>query len=175
MELEEILKNLELSGGIVITGISRRVTNFLAALNEATETLRGLMRTDVLDANTRMFHHIVRRAINVREIALIFGKVRNSEAIKEFQQNIDMPFGSNISREASELAVWALEKQIPKKPVHDGCFDSEGIWHEWNGVNGRPYDLCPKCNTNLCCEMPYDNKPKYCKHCGQKLDWSDEE
>ena len=39
-----------------------------------------------------------------------------NEAIKEFQQNIDMPFGSNISREASELAVWALEKQIPKKP-----------------------------------------------------------
>ena len=33
------------------------------------------------------------------------------EAIKEFQQNIDMPFGSNISREASELAIQALEKQ----------------------------------------------------------------
>lgn len=146
--------------------------------------------------------------------------MKESEAIKEFQQNIDMPFGSNISREASELAIQALEevqqyraigtpeelqdmksdysealsdwrqyrkigtleecraameKQIPRKPVHDGCFDSEGIWHEWNGVNGRPYDLCPNCNTNLCCEMPYDNKPKYCKHCGQKLDWSGSE
>lgn len=77
--------------------------------------------------------------------------------------------------EALDVAIQALEKQIPKKPVHDGCFDSEGIWHEWNGVNGRPYDLCPNCNTNLCCEMPCDNKPKYCKHCGQKLDWSDEE
>ena len=32
-----------------------------------------------------------------------------SEAIKEFQQNIDMPFGSNISREASELAIQALK------------------------------------------------------------------
>lgn len=40
-----------------------------------------------------------------------------NEAIKEFQQNIDMPFGSNISREAFELAVWALEKQIPRKPI----------------------------------------------------------
>jgi hypothetical protein len=38
-----------------------------------------------------------------------------SEAIKEFQQNIDMPFGSNISREASKLAIQALEKQIAKK------------------------------------------------------------
>lgn len=33
-----------------------------------------------------------------------------NEAIKEFQQNIDMPFGSNISREASGLAIQALEK-----------------------------------------------------------------
>lgn len=32
-----------------------------------------------------------------------------NEAIKEFQQNIDMPFGSDISREASELAIQALE------------------------------------------------------------------
>lgn len=32
-----------------------------------------------------------------------------SEAIKEFQQNIDMPFRSNISIEASELAIQALD------------------------------------------------------------------
>ena len=81
----------------------------------------------------------------------------------------------NIPIENMEMIVKALEKQIPKKYVHDGCFDSDGIQHEWSGVNGRPYDLCPNCNTNLCCEMPYDNKPKYCKHCGQRLDWSDEE
>lgn len=75
--------------------------------------------------------------------------------------------------EAMRMSIQALEKQVSKKPVHDGCFDSEGIWHEWKGVNGRPYDLCPNCNTNLCCEMPYDNKPKYCKHCGQRLDFKE--
>lgn len=42
MGLEEILKGLELSGGIVITGNSRRVTNFLAALDEATEILKKI-------------------------------------------------------------------------------------------------------------------------------------
>lgn len=42
MKKEEILKDLELSGGIVITGNSRRVTNFLAALNEATETIKRI-------------------------------------------------------------------------------------------------------------------------------------
>lgn len=78
-------------------------------------------------------------------------------------------------KEAFQMAIQALEKQIPKKPVHDGCLDNEGMWHEWNGVNGRPYDLCPNCNTNLCCEMPYENKPNYCSKCGCRLDWSDEE
>lgn len=56
--------------------------------------------------------------------------MEKSEAIKEFQQNIDMPFGSNISREASKLAVSAIQKQIPKKPVHDGCIVRE------YGMNG---------------------------------------
>ena len=78
-------------------------------------------------------------------------------------------------KEAFQMAIQALEKQMPKKPVHDGCLDNEGMWHEWNGVNGRPYDLCPNCNTNLCCEMPYENKPNYCSKCGCRLDWSDEE
>nr|DAH24236.1 MAG TPA: 4Fe-4S double cluster binding domain protein [Caudoviricetes sp.] len=42
MEVEEILKGLELSGGIVITGNSRRVTNFLATLNEAIKILKKI-------------------------------------------------------------------------------------------------------------------------------------
>ena len=75
--------------------------------------------------------------------------------------------------EALEMSMSALDKQIPKKPKHPGCYDNEGVWHEWNGINGRPYELCPNCETNLCCEMPYDKKPNYCKDCGQKLDWSD--
>lgn len=39
-----------------------------------------------------------------------------SEAIKELQECIDLPFGSNVSDEAAKLAIQALEKQIPMKP-----------------------------------------------------------
>ena len=42
MKLEEILKDLELSGGIVITGNSRRVSNFLAAHNETIKILKRI-------------------------------------------------------------------------------------------------------------------------------------
>ena len=54
-----------------------------------------------------------------------------SEAIIELQQNIDMPFGNNVSDEASEMAINALEKQIPKKVnlrhirKYDGYDDGE--------------------------------------------------
>ena len=55
----------------------------------------------------------------------------------------------------AELAINALEKQIPKKP--DFTEDKE-------------FALCPCCNGKGLL-----NKQKYCDNCGQKLDWSDEE
>lgn len=42
MELEEMLKGLELSGGIVITGNSRSVINFLEARDEAVKILKKI-------------------------------------------------------------------------------------------------------------------------------------
>lgn len=72
----------------------------------------------------------------------------------------------------------AVEKQIPKKIIHPGCYDNDGIWRTWNGIDDVPYDLCPSCETNLCTSGAFGrdkNRMKYCENCGQKLDWSDEE
>ncbi len=58
----------------------------------------------------------------------------------------------------------ALEKQIPKKPTEI---------HEKEDKYSSFYTLsfmCPSCETAVIFQ-PY--KPKYCKHCGQKLDWGD--
>ena len=68
----------------------------------------------------------------------------------------------------------AVEKQAAKRALHQGCYDKNGEWHEWNGINGKPYELCPSCRINLCCETSLDIKPKYCNNCGQKLDWRNE-
>lgn len=58
-------------------------------------------------------------------------------------------------KEAFSVAINALEKQIPKKPIF---------------TEDKQFALCP------CCDMKgLIDKQKYCDNCGQKLDWSDEE
>lgn len=75
-----------------------------------------------------------------------------SEAIKELHKI--RPRGGIIPQkraEALDVAIQALEKQIPKKP--DFTEDKE-------------FALCPCCNGKGLL-----NKQKYCDNCGQKLDW----
>ena len=58
-----------------------------------------------------------------------------------------------ITKGDVEVIIPALEKQIPKKPIFDN-------YH-------RAGYRCPDCNNT----NPWGYK--HCKHCGQKLDWSD--
>lgn len=65
--------------------------------------------------------------------------------------------------EALEIAVIALEKQIPKTPSLDIIYPS--------GIKSYKCPVCEKgclVRTDLYC-------PKYCSNCGQALDWSDTE
>lgn len=81
-----------------------------------------------------------------------------NEAIAEVRFNMST-IGlkeSSVKRvvKARDLAIKALEKQIPKKP--DFTEDKE-------------FALCPCCNGNGLAD-----KQKYCDNCGQRLDWSEE-
>lgn len=63
--------------------------------------------------------------------------------------------------EALKMAIKALEKQIPKKPIEDGYYDEPCV--------------CPNCGSNVINEADNDYQFNYCYHCGQALDWSDSE
>ncbi|MBQ2397461.1 MAG: hypothetical protein II304_10605 [Bacteroidales bacterium] len=63
-------------------------------------------------------------------------------------------------KELHEMIDIALEKQIPKKPIIHGVRDRD--------INTISY-TCPICNKHIWITEDY------CKHCGQALDWSDEE
>lgn len=91
------------------------------------------------------------------------------EAIKEFQDNIDLPYGVTVSDEASVMAIKALEKQIPKKLIskHKSVNVEEQLFYGEETFFGD----CPHCGA-LNCSLWND---KNCGHCGQAIDWSDEE
>ena len=63
---------------------------------------------------------------------------------------------------ANEMAIQALEKQIPKKPIFAN-----------NMMTKDKFLMCP------CCEFRFPDSLVFlktrCWNCGQKLDWSDEE
>lgn len=91
-----------------------------------------------------------------------------SETIKELHKI--RPRGGIIPQkraEALDVAIQALEKQIPKKPIMKQYF--EDLEDE--------YLCCPTCGEILTDRIPADNKTFYfyCMNCGQKFDWSDEE
>ena len=65
-----------------------------------------------------------------------------------------------------EIAIQALEKQIPKKPRKTDSY---------RGVLKRVYAyVCPTCG-NVCLEKYINERQNtmFCWNCGQKLDWSD--
>lgn len=53
------------------------------------------------------------------------------------------------------MAVKALEKQVPKKPIHI--------------VGDYDLPVCPECKQLV------DDTELYCSTCGQAIDWSDSE
>ena len=66
---------------------------------------------------------------------------------------------TDVDAPALEMAIKALEKQIPKKPIENDTYGE--------------YYKCPICNKyivdNFGCGY------KFCRECGQAIDWSDEE
>ena len=63
--------------------------------------------------------------------------------------------------EALNLAITALEKQIPKVAEHE-----DGVW-----------SICPCCGGSVCndTEHAVNREVSYCEHCGQAIDWENSE
>ena len=75
-----------------------------------------------------------------------------------------------LYEKAIELAIKALEKQIPQT-LFENKFNKMHIGDTVNGI-------CPVCFTDFVCITPKYYKEEgygYCKQCGQKLDWGEEE
>ena len=93
------------------------------------------------------------------------------QAIKRIKDEIGWE-SSELNREAFEMGIKALEKQIPKKPRfvdvryrHHGRLIADGCSLD------RCYE-CPSCNSHI---FHVFESEVHCKYCGQKLDWGNED
>ena len=82
------------------------------------------------------------------------------EAIKYIEQH------NHIDDVVKDMAIEALEKQIPKK-VEYGTDKSWGI--------AKEVPVCPVCDSFLMQTYFIGNgeKTTYCDHCGHKIQWGD--
>ena len=96
--------------------------------------------------------------------------MENREAIEYINWMRDK-FITNKPLEAIDLAISALEKQIPKKPKHiDKNASFDGNWKK----------VCPACGRLLIERIttPEESYPRFYNHtphciCGQAIDWSE--
>ena len=98
-------------------------------------------------------------------------KLKNMRLYMQIEdKNNDCKFTEDDYK-ANEMAIQALEKQIPKKiEIRKATNDDiESELRDFITVKGR-ICRCPSCR---CCI--HISKLKYCWECGQKIDWSDEE
>lgn len=81
--------------------------------------------------------------------------------IKAFQQKIS----ENILKEMQDIKLF-LERQIPKKPIKEDPGDFDFV-------------VCPNCggsiSTDNILEHIMNREKTYCEHCGQAIDWSDDD
>ena len=95
----------------------------------------------------------------IKNLKDILSECTESEEAVCYVTGVDVP--------ALEMAINALEKQIPKKP---DCIEDK-MW------------CCPVCDNNLLPKwikyptklMPKTEGLPHCMSCGQAIDWSDEE
>ena len=87
------------------------------------------------------------------------------EAIQRLETHKEYisPHG-RFTEEAIDMAIEALEKQMPRSPIleGDGYADGEMVYDRW---------YCPRCDMDYGAEY---EKHDHCPVCGQKILWEEE-
>ena len=86
-----------------------------------------------------------------------------NEAIEIIEEYKGLFPNARNENESLDIAIKALEKQIPKKPV-----DKSKNPVDWHIMS------CPCCNNTFWNSGQFVRyQPKFCNYCGQAIDWSD--
>lgn len=104
------------------------------------------------------------------------------ECIGEKLTDNSLVFYTKVEQKAIDMAIQALEKQIPKKPIL--CMnETSGMFVDYADGQGEfktqmnNWWKCPCCNSVVgqrvvLQDLIHDQKKKkFCENCGQKIEW----
>ena len=138
---------------VVTASITREQLTNIANVNGGVVTMRNL--TNILCQHFMMIPVRIGRR-----------KMTRNEAIKFAKENI-LAYTSEMA-EFKALAIEAIEKQIPKKPIFShNLSDTLSVFHCECGNTIKVSHDAGIMNNN--------NAANYCSKCGCRLDWSDAE
>ncbi|MFR2720449.1 MAG: hypothetical protein ACLTAY_02475 [Thomasclavelia ramosa] len=69
-----------------------------------------------------------------------------------------------------------VDKATPRIPSLNKTWEDEDtktIYDEYGRINER-LCVCPNCGESAIYDFEYNKRFKCCSHCGQRIDWSDE-
>lgn len=84
------------------------------------------------------------------------------DVIQSLKGNTNVEYVENGDT-GCDLAIEALEKQIPKKPVENYN------WIDFDAYE-KMFNAQWFCKS---CDIAINENYEYCPHCGQKIDWED--
>lgn len=88
--------------------------------------------------------------------------------IKQREMTIKRHLYNEQAIEINGLAISALKKQIPEKPIRaNRAIEKDGQLFMYDE---NEYWKCPMCTSY---DVPLRENQRYCHYCGQALDWSD--
>lgn len=94
---------------------------------------------------------------------MTYEKAHKFLEVKQCKMTKHRGLHNEIEISINRKAIEAVEKQIPKKPL-----ENEPTWA-----------VCPNCKGSIhkdnIWEHIVEGDTTFCEHCGQALDWSDEE
>ena len=104
------------------------------------------------------------------------------EAIEILQEEHDYAQLLSYVNTALNLAISALEKQIPKKIKKEKRMEVIPKFYQDGTIRGTEVETnvfyCPLCDEVLCVQhikIVCSHNENFCIRCGQALDWSDTE
>lgn len=91
-------------------------------------------------------------------------KIELEEALEIFGSGMDITPYDDDDEAAIDLAIEAIKKQIPKKPID--------AYKTWDYGNISRW-VCPSCSYEHRSSSARSCAYKYCTDCGQAIDWSE--